>query len=251
MKIIRAAICLILFAGPSSWATYSILGYDPTSGEIGGAVQSCVPTVRMVLYGEPDIGMVATQGRINTGYGKTGLRYLRSGLGSAETVRAVHDGDFVFMPFLGSKYERQFAVMDRRGDGQAYTGSQCDPYAGHLKGRYCIAQGNLVENAMVVTSMVNAFERTPGHLSARLMAALEAGQSYGGDRRGMMSSAMLIVKNGKKTNQGVVLKLAADMSLSPLADLKRKLKGSWLADFSAHPPQSSGEMSKAIQRPKQ
>jgi uncharacterized Ntn-hydrolase superfamily protein len=251
MKIIRTAICLILLAEASSWATYSILGYDPTSGEIGGAVQSCVPTVRMVLYGEPDIGMVATQGRINTGYGKTGLGYLRSGLGSAETVRAVHDGDFVFMPFLGSKYERQFAVMDRRGDGQAYTGSQCDPYAGHLKGRFCIAQGNLVENAMVVTSMVNAFERTPGHLSARLMAALEAAQSYGGDRRGMMSAAMLIVKNGEKTNQGVIVKLAADMSLSPLTDLRRKLKGPWLADYQAHQPQSSGNMSKAIRRPKQ
>ena len=168
-----------------------------------------------------------------------------------ETKRAVHDGDFVFMPFLGSKYERQFAVMDRRGDGQAYTGSQCDPYAGHLKGRFCIAQGNLVENAMVVTSMVNAFERTPGHLSARLMAALEAAQSYGGDRRGMMSAAMLIVKNGEKTNQGVIVRLAADMSLSPLTDLRRKLKGPWLADYQAHQPQSSGNMSKAIRRPKQ
>ena len=45
-----------------------------------------------------------------------------------------------------------------------------------------------------MTEMVRAFEATPGHLSLRLMAALDAGQAAGGDKRGKQSAAMLIVK---------------------------------------------------------
>ena len=37
--------------------------------------------------------------------------------------------------------------------------------------------------------MVKAFEETTGHLSLRLMAALDAGQAAGGDTRGMQSAA--------------------------------------------------------------
>jgi uncharacterized Ntn-hydrolase superfamily protein len=38
------------------------------------------------------------------------------------------------------------------------------------------------------------FETTPGALAERLLAALQAGQAEGGDRRGQQSAALLVVR---------------------------------------------------------
>lgn len=208
---------------PRAYATYSILGFDPETGEIGGAVQSCVPTVTMVLHGRGDVGMLAVQGRPRPQYGDEGLSFLRTGMAPREVIEAVHRGGFIFTPWGGNKYEMQFAVMNRKGQTAAYTGPQCSDYAGQLQGRFCIAQGNLLANSRVVSAMIKAFENTPGALKYRLMAALDAAQANGGDRRGMMSAAMLIVKNGVVENDGKVLELESNMNFSPLRDLRNKL----------------------------
>jgi uncharacterized Ntn-hydrolase superfamily protein len=224
----RRALCFIFFIASlgieeSVFATYSILGFDPATGEIGGAVQSCVPTVTMVLHGRGDVGILAVQGRPRPEYGREGLSFLRTGMAPREVIEAVHQGGFIFTPWGGNKFEMQFAVMDRKGQTAAYTGPQCQEYAGHQQGRYCVAQGNLVANSRVVSAMVQAFEATPGPLKYRLLAALDAAQANGGDRRGMMSAAMLIVKNGVRENDGKVLELESNMNFSPLGDLRNKL----------------------------
>ncbi len=71
--------------------------------------------------------------------------------------------------------------------------------------------------------MVEAFEDTEGHLSFKLLAALEAGQAAGGDTRGMQSAAMLIVKEdgGVWLNNDVVLRLQVDDDPEPIAELRR------------------------------
>jgi uncharacterized Ntn-hydrolase superfamily protein len=71
--------------------------------------------------------------------------------------------------------------------------------------------------------MVEAFESADGHLSFRLLAALEAGQAAGGDRRGMQSAAMLVVAEdgGVWLNNDVVLRLQVDDHEQPIAELRR------------------------------
>jgi uncharacterized Ntn-hydrolase superfamily protein len=71
--------------------------------------------------------------------------------------------------------------------------------------------------------MVEAFETTQGHLSFRLLAALEAGQAAGGDRRGMQSAAMLIVQEdgGVWLNNDVILRLQVDDHEQPIDELRR------------------------------
>ena len=56
------------------------------------------------------------------------------------------------------------------------------------------------------------------------MAALDAAQANGGDLRGMMSAAMLIVKNGVRENEGKVLDLESNVNLFPLVDLRKQLE---------------------------
>ena len=205
-------------------ATFSILGYDPKTGEVGGAVQSRVFSVgNGVLWAEAGTGVVATQAIIDVAYGNRGLELLRAGLTPKAAVEAIWESDPDPRPKDWTKHGRQFAIMDAQGNYAAFTGSKASAWAGHKGGRYCTAQGNILAAEAVVAEMVRAFEQTEGHLSYRLMAALDAGQKAGGDTRGMQSAAILIVKEdgGVWLNNDVVMRLQVDDDPEPLAELRR------------------------------
>jgi uncharacterized Ntn-hydrolase superfamily protein len=205
-------------------ATFSILGYDPETGEVGGAVQSRVFSVgNGVLWAEADVGVVATQAIVDVSYGPKGLALLRAGVTPAAVVKALWESDPDPRPGNWTKEGRQFAVMDAKGTFAAFTGSKASAWAGHKGGTFCTAQGNILAGEAVVGGMVEAFEKTTGHLSLRLMAALDAGQAAGGDTRGMQSAAMVIVKKngGVWLNNDVVLRLQVDDSPDPLKELRR------------------------------
>src|SRR5436309_12108044 len=66
---------------PAPWdtGTFSILGYDPATGEVGGAVQSRVFSVgNGVLWADADAGIAATQAIVDVGYGPKALALLRT-----------------------------------------------------------------------------------------------------------------------------------------------------------------------------
>jgi uncharacterized Ntn-hydrolase superfamily protein len=234
MLLLLPVVAVLVTADPAGWqalpepvATFSILGFDPETGEVGGAVQSRVFSVgNGVLWGEAEVGMVATQAIVDVSYGPKALKLLEAGLSPAAIVKAIWDSD----PDPGlpngrdwPKEGRQFAVMDAKGNYAAFTGPKATPWAGHKGGKYCTAQGNILAGEAVVADMVAAFEKATGHLSLRLMAALDAGQAAGGDTRGMQSAAMLIVKKngGVWLNNDVVLRLHVDDSPEPLKELRR------------------------------
>jgi uncharacterized Ntn-hydrolase superfamily protein len=205
-------------------ATFSILGYDPDSGEVGGTVQSRVFSVgNGVLWAEADVGVAATQAIVDVSYGPKALALLRAGMSPSAIIKAILDSDPDPRPADWSKEGRQFAVMDAKGNYAAHTGPKATSWAGNKGGKFCTAQGNILAGAEVVGAMVDAFENTQGHLSLRLMAALDAGQAAGGDKRGMQSAAMLIVKKngGVWVNNDVVLRLQVDDSPEPLKELRR------------------------------
>ena len=237
MKLIALAVACAFAIGaplhtqearPDPVATFSILGYDPATGEVGGAVQSRVFSVgNGVLWAEADVGVVTTQAIVDVSYGPKGLALLRAGMKPEAIVRALLDSD----PDPGyrgqawPKAGRQFAVMDAQGTYAVHTGPEASAWAGHKTGKFCTAQGNILAGEAVVNDMVAAFEKAEGHLSQRLMAALDAGQAAGGDTRGMQSAAMLIVKKngGVWLNNDVVLRLQVDEASQgdPLKELRR------------------------------
>ena len=212
---------------PPPWppvATFSILGYDPATGEVGGAVQSRVFSVgNGVLWAEAGVGVAATQAIVDVSYGPQALALLRKGLAPAAVVKQVWESDPDPRPTDWTKLGRQFAVIDAKGNVAAYTGPKATEWAGDKQGAYCTAQGNILASAEVVNAMVKAFEETTGHLSFRLLAALEAGQLAGGDKRGMQSAAMLIVKKdgGVWLHNDVVVRLQVDDSPEPIKELRR------------------------------
>jgi uncharacterized Ntn-hydrolase superfamily protein len=213
---------------PSPVATFSILGYDPATREVGGAVQSRVFSVgNGVLWAEAGVGAAATQAIVDVSYGPKAIALLRAGLRPDAILKAIWDSDVDPNPDQWTKQGRQFAVIDADGHVAAFTGPKATPWAGHAQGKYCTAQGNILAGEAVVTGMVKAFEETKGHLSLRLTAALEAGQAAGGDTRGMQSAAILIVGQGQGVwlNNDVVMRLQVDDSLEPIKELRRLVDG--------------------------
>lgn len=234
--MLRAAACVLaaLLITPTAadgqqtpWppvATFSILGYDPATGEVGAAVQSRVFAVgNGVIWGEADVGVAATQAIVDVSYGPKAIRLLREGLSPNAVVARILAEDPDPRPTDWTKEGRQFAVMNAKGEVAVHTGPKASTWAGHKVGKYCSAQGNILAGQAVVDNMVKAFEETEGHLSLRLQAALEAGQAAGGDTRGMQSAAMLIVKKGGGVwlNNDVVLRLAVDDSPEPIEEMRR------------------------------
>ncbi|MGH6961340.1 MAG: DUF1028 domain-containing protein [Dongiaceae bacterium] len=205
-------------------ATFSILGCDPATGEVGGTVQSRVFAVgNGVLWAEADVGVVATQAIVDVSYGPQAIALLREGRAPAEIVKQIWERDPDPRPENWTKQGRQFAVMNAKGEYMAFSGPKASTWAGHKGGRFCTAQGNILAGEAVVNNMVEAFEKTEGHLSLRLLAALEAGQAAGGDTRGMQSAAMLIVKKdgGVWLHNDVVLRLQVDDNPEPITELRR------------------------------
>jgi uncharacterized Ntn-hydrolase superfamily protein len=233
MRGIWASLLLVLslaasLAGrtPDVPGTFSILGYDPGTGEVGGAVASRVFSVgNGVLWAEADTGVAATQAVVDVSYGPKALALLRHGVRPEAIITQILDAD----PDPGlngrpwPKAGRQFAVMDAKGRYAAHTGPGATAWAGHKGGKFCTAQGNILASEAVVAGMVEAFEKEAGHLSMRLMAALDAGQAAGGDTRGKQSAAMLIVKKdgGVWLHNDVVLRLQVDDNPEPLKELRR------------------------------
>ncbi len=120
--------------------------------------------------------------------------------------------------------------MNAKGEFAAHTGPEATPWAGDKQGKYCTAQGNILAGPDVVAKMVEAFEASEkdakgvrNHISRRLVAALEAGQAAGGDKRGQQSAALLIVKKdaGVWLHNDVVLRLQVDDNPQPIAELRR------------------------------
>ena len=205
-------------------ATFSILGFDPATGEVGGAVQSRVFSVgNGVLWAEAGVGAVATQAIVDVSYGPQAIELLRRGLAPKDIIKKVWEGDPDPRPRDWTKQGRQFAVINAKGEAAAFTGPKATPWAGNKLGKYCTAQGNILAGEAVVNKMVETFENTQGHLSLRLLAALEAGQSAGGDTRGMQSAAMLIAKKngGVWLHNDVVLRLQVDDNPEPIKELRR------------------------------
>lgn len=206
---------------PATVATFSIVGFDPATGDMGVAVQSRYFAVGSVVpWAEPGVGVVATQAAVNTGYGPRALELLREGLSPQEVIDRLLAADT--FPRLSG---RQVAVMDARGRVAVHTGPEASEWAGHVSGPDFSAQGNILTGPEVVQAMADAFQRTEGELALKLMAALEAGQEAGGDRRGQQSAALLVIREGggRGYDNDVRIRLHVDDHPTPIAELRRLL----------------------------
>jgi uncharacterized Ntn-hydrolase superfamily protein len=196
-------------------STYSIVGADPEAGECGVAVQSKFLAVgAFVPWAKGGVGAAATQAFAEITYGNRGLDLLESGLSPQEVIDVLVGSDEM-------REHRQVGIVAADGASATFTGDECFEHAEGIAGENFAAQGNILTSPDVPEAMAQTFTMAEGNLAARLLAALAAGQAAGGEKRGMESAALLVVRpgGGYGGNHDRWLDLRVDHSDGPIEDL--------------------------------
>jgi uncharacterized Ntn-hydrolase superfamily protein len=187
---------------------------------MGVAVQSHWFSVgSLVTWAQAGVGAIATQSFVLVDYGPDGLKLMNSGVSAPDALSqllAQDDGRAV----------RQVAMIDANGAVAAHTGENCIQAAGNYVGENYSVQANLMLSEEVWPKMREAYENSDGDLAERMMTALEAAESVGGDIRGRQSAAILIVSGEKQPEpwQGVLMELRIEDHPDPLGELRRLIR---------------------------
>jgi uncharacterized Ntn-hydrolase superfamily protein len=220
------AICVgLLIAGddyPTAFqpvSTFSIVGRDPSTGELGVAVASRFFAVGSVVpWAKADVGAIATQSYANTSFGWRGLELLGKGMTPQAALDELLKND-------DHPQQRQVGIVAANGRSATYTGKECLNWAGGRSGPNYAIQGNILTGEAVVDTMEKIFLKAEGTLASRLYAALMAGDAAGGDSRGRQSAALLVVKAGAGyggyTDRAIDIRV--DDAPDPLKELGRLL----------------------------
>lgn len=182
-----ATIVSVLFATSPVLATWAVILSDTESGEVGIGQATCVSGIDLralsavVVTGR---GVATVQAFVDSsGVARTTIRdELLSGTPPAQILNVLETTD-------PDHETHQYCIVDVANDAATYTGlsAQGFSYAGGRTGqtgpiRYCVA-GNILAGAPVVDEAVQAILDTPGTLADKLMAAMQAARSMGGDGR--------------------------------------------------------------------
>jgi uncharacterized Ntn-hydrolase superfamily protein len=197
--------------------TFSLVACDREKGQWGVVVASKFLAVGAVVpWAKADVGAVATQAFANLTYGPGGLDLLASGASAQETIDRLTAADADFE-------QRQIGVVDAKGGSASFSGSGCFTWAGGRAGEGYAAQGNLLAGPPVVAALADTFEATEGPLVERMLAALQAGDEAGGDRRGRQSAAVIVRQTGGGYggNNDILIDLRVDDHPDPVTELQR------------------------------
>jgi len=191
--------------------TWSLLARD-ASGALGVAIASRFFAVGSLCPGVvANKGALSTQALMNPLYRRAGLAALAQGIPPEEIVRRLTGED-------EGRDVRQFHVLDASGRSAAHTGRDCIDWCGHVSGRDYSLAGNMLAGPQVLEETARAFERGSDlSFAERLLAAMEAGDRAGGDKRGRQGAALLI----HTTEEYPFLDLRVDDHADPLAELRR------------------------------
>lgn len=236
MGVLVLAQALPGAARPRTAGTYSVVAFDPVTGDLGVAVQSRFLAVGVVVpFAKAGVGAIATQCYQNASYGPRGLELLEKGLSPQEVVAELIRSD-------PERDSRQVGVVDAHGRSFSLTGKNCPEWKGARFGPNYAIQGDIVAGEAVVVNMEKAFVNTVGSLADRLLAALEAGEAAGGDRRGKQSAALLVerTKGGMSGYTDRFIDIRVDDHPDPLTELKR-IYGLWERNYLPWPRLKTAE----------
>ncbi len=169
------------------------------------------------------VGAAATQAAGVAVYGRRSLEALARGSTPEDAIASVLAGDH-------RRETRQLGLVTADGRAAAFTGGECLDWAGHHVGPGFAVQGNILAGERVIIALARAYEETVGPLVERLIAALEAGQAAGGDRRGQQSAAVIVERAGAGSDSIEAIDRVCDLRVEdhpePIVELRR-LVGIW------------------------
>ena len=191
--------------------TWSILARDE-SGYFGMAIASRFFAVgSLCVHSLRGAGALSSQALLNPLYGQAGLDLLAQGFSPEQTIAALIAKD-------QGRDQRQLHILPFKGLPAAHTGSACVDWCGHLLEDGLSIAGNMLAGPKVLEHTAQAFKDTRGRpMGERLLAALDAGQAAGGDKRGKQAAALKIHRD----EDYLQLDLRVDDHEEPFVELRR------------------------------
>jgi uncharacterized Ntn-hydrolase superfamily protein len=198
--------------------TYSVVARDGLTGHLGVAAQTGMLAVGAgVPWARAGVGAVATQAITEPAYGPRCLDRMALGDSASAALEAAKALD----PLAAL---RQVGVVDAAGSAAAFTGELCIDCCGHVVDDGFTVQASMMAATEVWPAMAAAFRHADApSLARRLLATLQAAQRAGGDARGQMSAALVVVDGVRRDDPwaGRLVDLRVDRSSEPLDDLAR------------------------------
>ena len=167
--------------------TFSLVARCAETGMFGVGVSSSSPCVAArCAYARAGVGAVASQNVTDPTLGARGLDLMAMGASASEAV-AILRATGTFPEY------RQVLAVDRHGAAAIGSGEQILGTWAQAIAPDVAAAGNLLANDTVPQVMVDAFLRTSGPLGDRLMTAMRAALSAGGEAGPVRSAGMRLV----------------------------------------------------------
>ncbi|HET9531916.1 MAG TPA: DUF1028 domain-containing protein, partial [Blastocatellia bacterium] len=195
MRRVLSACALIVAIYTDTFATWSVVAVDRKTGEIAIASATCVPQrafarfpakglkdVQAIIL--PGIGIAAAQANVDRTRTMQNLiaRELKNGTDPSRIIEMLKSED-------PNHPSRQYGIVDLKGRASGYSGASNGKQSLDRQGRverteiYFSIQGNILAGDDVIEEAVAAFRKARGRLADRVMAAMDAADAKGGDRR--------------------------------------------------------------------
>ena len=190
--VLVALTCLLLPAAAS--ATWSVIAVDARTGRVVVASATCVAQSRLLSFPSkglmdiqaivvPGVGVAAAQAGVDRTRANQTLIY--------EQLQQGTDPRLILDMLLSDPdiESRQFGIVDMQGRSIGFSGSGNSAASSSVQGRvpgtdiYYSVQGNILASDAVVANAARALRSAEGDVVDKVMAAMEAADVAGGDRR--------------------------------------------------------------------
>ena len=182
-------LCLLSLVVPSSaFATWSVIAVDRSTGRVVIASATCVDRDDQFLMGVqavvvPGKGVAACQAGVDSTHKNQMLVFqeLQKGTDPKQIIELLAQ-DPAFQV-------RQFGILDLQGRTAGHSGLSNGYVSQDIQGQvpgteiFYSIQGNILRPGLVMPNAVQAFLKTTGSITDRVMAAMEAADGSGGDSR--------------------------------------------------------------------
>lgn len=175
-------------------ATWSVIALDRATGRMVVSSATCVAQAGLLRF--PSKGLMDVQAILAPGFGvaaaQAGVDRTRSNqsLIYAELKKGTHPSAILALLMADSSIQsRQFGILDLQGRFAGFSGARNGDAALAVQGQvpgtdvFYAIQGNILASNAVIQNAVRAFEGSGGSLEDRVMAAMEAADAAGGDKR--------------------------------------------------------------------
>lgn len=191
---LATAIGTLAVAPQAASATWSVIAIDLRTGRVVVSSATCVAQNRFAGFPAkglmdvqaivvPGLGVAAAQAGVDNTRANQNLIY--------EQLKAGTDPRLILDMLRADPNieRRQFGIVDRQGRSIGFSGADNGAASHSIQGQvpgtqiYYSVQGNILASDAVVTNAARALEQTQGDILDKVMAAMEAADDAGGDRR--------------------------------------------------------------------